>query len=515
MMDRKTLVAIGLSLLVFMGWQKYMLSKYPQPAGAPVTTQMETTASVSTAPATSQQSEVATQPRQTASVTVKNGHVVLTNHSKLLEGWTYSAGSQEISLESLTGAESQIDLALDHPDYARLGALSGNLESRSETEYRWVADSEAARVVREVKFDRENGYADITYTAEFKKSLPRHAFVSVGVSQKQPKNAGEERDRKLIYFAGKKHESLAASEPVKLTDILLPVEWVGVEDRYFMFGLVDRGGIAKGLLQPLATAQNRISLVYPVQSSTVVIPVRIYFGPKSVDLLKQVHPSLSAAVDFGMLTSIAFPILHFMKFLYSFMGNYGLAIILLTIVLKLALYPLTYKSMKSMKKMSELQPQLQKLRDRYADDKEALNREMLSLMRTQGYNPVAGCLPMLVQMPIFFALYRVLYNSFELYRAPFGLWIHDLSAKDPWFITPVLLTGVMYFQQKLTPATATDPAQQKMLQMMPLIFGVFMLFTPSGLAIYMLTNAVVSIIQQLILNKKLGIRTGHGALRAG
>jgi YidC/Oxa1 family membrane protein insertase len=164
--------------------------------------------------------------------------------------------------------------------------------------------------------------------------------------------------------------------------------------------------------------------------------------------------------------------------------------------------------------MASLQPQLQKIRERYANDKEALNREMLNLMRNHGYNPMAGCLPMLIQMPVFFALYRVLYGSFELYRAPFGLWITDLSAKDPWYVTPVLLTAVMYFQQKLTPTTTTDPAQAKMIQWMPVIFGVFMLGLPSGLTLYMLTNAIVSIIQQIILNKKLGIVSPQGATRA-
>ncbi len=126
------------------------------------------------------------------------------------------------------------------------------------------------------------------------------------------------------------------------------------------------------------------------------------------------------------------------------------------------------------------------------------------MMRGQGYNPVAGCLPIIIQMPVFFALYRVLYSSIELYHAPFALWIHDLSYKDPFYVTPVLLSLTMYVQQKLTPNTATDPAQAKMMQFMPLIFGAFMLTLPSGLTLYMLVNAIVSIIQQIILNKKLG-----------
>jgi YidC/Oxa1 family membrane protein insertase len=236
---------------------------------------------------------------------------------------------------------------------------------------------------------------------------------------------------------------------------------------------------------------------------TLSVPMRVYFGPKELNILRQVEPTLDHTVDFGWFTVFAYPLLKLLKWLYQFVQNYGVAIILLTLLLKIVTYPLTYKSMKSMKNMAKLQPQLQKIREKHKDDKEALNREMLGLMKNHGYNPMAGCLPMLIQMPIFFALYRVLYSSIELYHAPFALWIHDLSTRDPYYVTPVLLSLTMFIQQKLTPNTATDPAQAKMMQLMPLIFGAFMLTLPSGLTIYMLVNAIASILQQMILNKKL------------
>jgi YidC/Oxa1 family membrane protein insertase len=139
---------------------------------------------------------------------------------------------------------------------------------------------------------------------------------------------------------------------------------------------------------------------------------------------------------------------------------------------------------------------------------------MMSVMKTHGANPLAGCLPMVIQMPIFFALYRVLYSSIDLYHAPFFFYIHDLSAKDPYYVTPVLMSVLMFLQQTLTPNTAADPAQQKMIKFMPLMFGVFMLSLPAGLTLYMLTNAAVSILQQLILNKKLGITRNETAVAA-
>jgi YidC/Oxa1 family membrane protein insertase len=225
-----------------------------------------------------------------------------------------------------------------------------------------------------------------------------------------------------------------------------------------------------------------------------------------MESLRAVDPILSDTIDFGWTTFIAVPLLQALKWLHTFVKNYGLAIIILTFAIKMLLFPLTYKSTKSMSKIAHLQPQLNALREKYKDDKEKLNTEMMKFMKTNGYNPVGGCLPILLQMPIFFALYRVLFNSMELYQAPFILWIHDLSRPDPFFITPVLLTGLMYVQQKLTPTAAADPAQQKMLQFMPLMFGVFMIALPAGLNIYMVVNSATTIVQQWVLTHKMGIK---------
>ncbi|MEN9722191.1 MAG: hypothetical protein RJB38_177 [Pseudomonadota bacterium] len=509
-MDRRTLIAVGLSILIFLGWQKFVLQKYQQ---APQQLTSDAQIQKPSAPTSEKQFQ---EPVATAShpvvTPIEAGEISLGSGSAAFDQWVYrpqgseegsSDSSLKINMKSLVGSMPQVELAVDSSDYRSLNTLTGALVAKSETEYQWVAENESVKVSRDIRVFKKEGFVDLTYSAEFKKSKPNFAFVSLVGSQATPE--GEERDRKWVYFSGKEHHSLSAGKPVDLTDVLLPVEWIGIENRYFLMSVVDRSGSARGLLQPLAGELNRLSLVYPVASSQLVLPVRVYFGPKSVEALKAVHPSLDHAVDFGWLTPLAYAILHFMKWLFSFIGNYGVAIILLTVILKVLMYPLTYKSMKSMKKMATIQPQLQRLRERFKDDKEALNREMLQLMRTNGYNPVAGCLPMLLQMPIFFALYRVLYSSFELYRTPFALWIHDLSKHDPWYVTPVVLTGVMYLQQKLTPTTATDPAQQKMIQLMPVIFGVFMLGLPAGLTLYMLTNAVVSIIQQIILNKRLGL----------
>jgi len=310
-------------------------------------------------------------------------------------------------------------------------------------------------------------------------------------------------DRKLVLWSDQSISRKDVTEKIEIEDIATPTNWIGATDRYFLLAMLPTTGSApKALIQQVRPYEGRASLVFPINTQSVTIPLRVYFGPKELHAVRAVDKTLDSTIDFGWFTAFAYPLLRIMKWFYAAFANWGLAIILLTLLVKLLTFPLTYKSMKSMKQMAKLQPQLQKLRERYADDKETLNREMLTLMRTQGYNPAAGCLPILIQMPVFFALYRVLYSSIELYHAPFGLWIHDLSAKDPFFVTPILLTVTMYIQQKLTPNTATDPMQAKMLQFMPVIFGLMMISLPSGLTLYMLVNALASILQQVVLNKK-------------
>jgi len=192
--------------------------------------------------------------------------------------------------------------------------------------------------------------------------------------------------------------------------------------------------------------------------------------------------------------------LWLLKFFYNLIHNYGVAIILLTIVIKLILYPLTHKSFKSMKEMQKIQPKITALREKYKDNKEMLNKEIMTLYRTQKVNPLGGCLPMLLQIPVFFALYKVLLDSIELRHAPFIFWIQDLSAKDPYYITPILMGASMFIQQKMTPQVG-DPTQAKLMLMLPIVFTFMFLNFPSGLVIYWLVNNLLSIAQQFYINK--------------
>ena len=226
-----------------------------------------------------------------------------------------------------------------------------------------------------------------------------------------------------------------------------------------------------------------------------------FAGPKSFNTLQTIDEDLTQVIDYGMFSFIAKPILWLLKFLQTFIGNWGLAIIVLTIIVRLIVMPFNVYSYKSMKVMQKLQPEMNRIRERYkdksAEEKLQMNAEIMGLMKTHKANPLGGCLPMLLQLPVFIALYAVLGQSIELYQAPFGLWIHDLSLRDPFFVLPVLMGITMFVQQKITPSTM-DPAQAKIMMWMPVIFAFFMISLPSGLTLYIFVSTLFGIIQQFI-----------------
>ena len=222
---------------------------------------------------------------------------------------------------------------------------------------------------------------------------------------------------------------------------------------------------------------------------------QFYAGPKDQDKLAEISPNLNLTVDYGFLFFIAEPLFWLLDWLHGFSGNWGLAIILLTLIVKLALYPLSAAGYKSMANMRRVAPQLKKIQERYSNDREKLQKEMMEMYKREGANPLGGCLPMLLPMPIFIALYWVLLEAVELRHAPFMLWIEDLAVMDPYFILPILMAGTMYFMQTLNPQVG-DPMQIKMMKAMPFVFLILFLWFPAGLVLYWLVNNILSIAQQ-------------------
>ncbi len=276
------------------------------------------------------------------------------------------------------------------------------------------------------------------------------------------------------------------------------VNFVGIDHHYHLFALALREqSIAR--YKAFSNGQMWIDFTEPTKNFEGFL----VYTKKNYDHLATLGKKLELSVDFGFFAILAIPILRGLQFFYEYFPNYGIAIIFLTLVIRLITFPLQFKSFKSMKKMQVIQPELQKLKEKYSDDPQRMQKETMELFRKAGANPLGGCFPMLLQMPIFFAFYQVLYNAVELVGAPFYFWITDLSEKDPYYVLPILMGAAMFGQTKLNPSTTTDPTQQKVMLFMPLIFTFIMKDFPAGLNLYIFVSTLFGIAQQLIVYKTI------------
>jgi YidC/Oxa1 family membrane protein insertase len=282
--------------------------------------------------------------------------------------------------------------------------------------------------------------------------------------------------------------------------------WSGFGDKYFLSALLVKGGQYQSVVLKDANGYLTQRFVAPklrlAPGQSLSLESRVYIGPKDIDLLKAQGAGLEEAIDLGWFSAIAKPMLLSLKALYRYLHNYGWAIVVITIVLKILFFPLTHKSYKSMKEMQKLQPRMVELKEKHKDDRDALNRAVMELYKANKVNPLGGCLPMIVQIPVFFGLYKALMFSIELRHAPFMFWLQDLSAKDPYYVTPLIMGATMFIQQKMTP-TNMDPIQAKMMLALPVIFTFMFLNFPSGLVLYWLVNNILTIAQQAYINHSL------------
>ncbi len=295
------------------------------------------------------------------------------------------------------------------------------------------------------------------------------------------------------------------------------IDWAGYEGNYFLCALLPEESAGQSFSMEgneklvRTSLSGKLATLSPGAAQT--FNYRIFYAPKKLSLLKEAGANLDKAVNFGWFTFIGKPMLWLLNTLYSVVKNYGVAIIFVTILIKLLFWPITQKGMKSMKNMQKLQPKMAKLKEKYKDNPQEMNKEVMNLYKTYKVNPLGGCLPMLIQIPFFFALYRVLLQSIELRHAPFMLWINDLSAPDRLFpaldlpylggipVLTLLMGASMFLQQKMTPTTA-DPTQARIMMFLPVIFT-FMFFNfPAGLVLYWLVNNLLSIVQQILINRE-------------
>jgi YidC/Oxa1 family membrane protein insertase len=290
--------------------------------------------------------------------------------------------------------------------------------------------------------------------------------------------------------------------------ITVPGGWIAFSQHYFLGSWIPDPGTENSFSmrrnaqgEYLLTFVNPPVTVQPGNSET--IEAGFWAGPKDQYRLDEISPNLGLTIDYGLFYFIASPIFWLLTEINDLVGNYGFSILLLTLVIKIILYPLSAKSLKSMAKMRRLSPKIAEIKERCGDDKQKFMQEQMALWKKEQVNPFGGCLPMLLQMPVFLGIYWVLNESVELRQAPFIFWYEDLSQMDPYFILPIMFAGAMFLQQVLTPMQTMDPAQAKMMKFMPLIFAVFFLWFPAGLVLYYTANSVLSILQQWIITRQI------------
>lgn len=334
-------------------------------------------------------------------------------------------------------------------------------------------------------FIRDNGRVAFTLTSE-KPYKIRFLFNS-----KEKKLDNGQIRQFAVYTTDIKHIDVADD---KAEDGNL--KWAGIDFNYHLFAVV-LNEKAPAKYKTTEQGQMIMDLTTPVKTFSA----DLVFTKKNYDALIALGDNLHLSVDFGFFAVLAVPILRGLQFIHKYIPNYGIAIILLTILIRLITFPLQYKSFKSMKKMQLIQPELQKIKEKFKDEPQKMQKETMDLFKKAGANPLSGCLPLLLQMPFFFAIYKVLYSSVELVGAPFYGWIHDLSIQDPFYVLPVLMGIAMLAQQKLTPQTTIDATQQKIMLFMPVIFAFIMKSLPAGLVLYIFVSTVVGIAQQALVYK--------------
>jgi YidC/Oxa1 family membrane protein insertase len=367
---------------------------------------------------------------------------------------------------------------------------------------------EGVKTVKTLTFHRSSYLIDVSHEIRNGSAAPlaAHAYFQLLRDGKPPPGDSAMVNTYTggaIYTEQEKFQKLAFGDLDKgKASVAKPTDngWIAMLQHYFVSAWLpgektQREYFAKRLEDNLYSVGVILPLPTIEPNASGSVSASLYAGPQEQDALKSIAPGLDLVVDYGWLTVVAAPLFWLLQFLYKWVANWGVAIILLTVLIKAVFFPLSAASYKSMAKMKLVTPRMTKLREQYGNDRARLNQAMMELYKTEKINPLGGCLPIVVQIPVFISLYWVLLASVELRNAPFYLWIHDLSAQDPYYVLPLLMMGSMVIQTKLNPVPP-DPVQAKVMMIMPFAFGVMFFFFPAGLVLYWLVNNILSIAQQ-------------------
>jgi YidC/Oxa1 family membrane protein insertase len=552
-MEKRVLIAVFLSFLVLYAYQAIVPQpKRPTPRPAPAAVTEPAASTVATTPASDTAGQAApvdppivvpaTAPLvgDTAErdIVVEAGAVraTFTNHGAILKSWQLTRyldreGKPIDMVPAGLPASSPRPFTLrvaDPVKTARLNsalyqsAAAGTLDATSTaTTVTFVFDSgDGLRARKVFRIDPESyvltfsvevtdGDATLNPAIEWGPGLGDSMHVE---AQRSSFGTYVQKPQAILYASGSV-ERLPAENVTGQPTWQGDYPFAGIDDHYFLASLV-RPGTVRLVYRPSSAPMpgqpevQRDMMRFEVLYATPPAGQRVFIGPKDFDVLESVDRDLVRTIHYGMFSFLAVPLLRSLKWIDSFVGNYGWSIIILTILINVAMFPLKHKSVVSMRKMQELQPQVKAIQARYEKLKmtdparSKMNEEMMALYKEKGVNPASGCVPMLLTMPVLFAFYAMLSVAVEIRGEPWAMWITDLSQHDPFYITPVLMGATMFWQQSMTPVA--DPAQQKVMMLTPIMFLVFFLWAPSGLVLYWLTSNLIGIGQQYATNRMIG-----------
>jgi YidC/Oxa1 family membrane protein insertase len=548
-MEKRVLIAVVLSFLVLYGYQAYFVKPAPpkpKPAAtlpaakdaavaqAPASAPTADTPAPSAAPA-APQALVAAAAEQDVIVETRTVRAVFTNRGARLKSWRLKSyldldkRPQELVPTGMPpGTTLPFELKVDdEAATARLRdalfqtSASGTLDA-TRGEGRLVFEfKDAAGLYARKEFVFEPASFVVRFSAQVlsgDRPLNPTVLWGPGLGDVGPNASASSYTQKPqgIVFRGEKVQRLPAkeiaSQPVQEGDLNV----AGVDDLYFIAMALPAKPVRveyRPLTVPAPPGQDaknaRDYMAYGVRQRGAADALKFFFGPKDFDVLEKVDRRLVRAINFGMFDWLAVPLLRALKWIDGYVGNYGWSIIILTILINVVMFPLRHKSVVSMRKMQEIQPQIKAIQEKYSKlkmgdpERQKQNVEMMNLYREKGVNPASGCIPMVLTFPVLFAFYALLSQAIEIRGADFALWITDLSAHDPLYVTPILMGITMVWQQKLTP-TGADPMQQKMMMAMPLVFTFMFLWAPSGLVIYWFVSNILAIAQQYATNAMIG-----------
>lgn len=514
--DFKTMFAIALVSLIWFFWQQHLVKKYPENYSNKATNTAVKNAN------TENKKQISSAAQKNLKLTKSNRHKLVVKKEKLffiespyLSFYISSQGMaiKNVSLHKYKDTKNKDIVLGDKSSLFFSSFLYDNehlyfrIKQIKKNQWKGVAFFNGIKIEKFIKIRAQDYAIEVNLKiSSTNKAINSISLYTEAVLNKKSSAFDQFGDTQKVFISNVEKQNrwdfskeTLLEETQNSNKVIQGIKTLSLGGRYFAAAFVEKSDLLASLNIQVLEEKNKAKLVlsYLVPNNKRNLELKYigYFGPKSNTFFTKVDPQLADTIDFGFFDGTASFILKLLEWIFSFVNNWGVAIILLTVLVRLVLLPINILSFKSMKSMQVVQPKIKALREKHKGDKVRLNQEMMALMKNNKVNPLSGCLPMFLQMPIFFALFQVLGESVELYQSPFVFWITDLSLKDPFYLLPVLSGLTIFLQQKMTPSNL-DPAQAKIMLMMPIVFTFFMFGLPSGLTLYMFVNSGLGLLQQ-------------------